>query len=204
MEKHDDRLVQSAQRLLADLIDCSSNEIGNAKRYDSPIEVLLARAFYVMSRLRYPGVMIDDRDDLDLELVDEQLVDSGPNPNFVMIAPQLKIGQYRVDFAVRYIFGLEGAAGLIVECDGHEFHEKTKEQAARDKARDRFLALCGYRVMRFTGSEIWADPIACSEQVLEATYHKALDSCRARHYRDKGDLRNMNLELQYLAKGSMI
>ena len=46
---------------------------------------------------------------------------------------------------------------IAVECDGHEFHEKTKQQAARDKARDRD---------RFTGSEIWKDPGACADEVL--------------------------------------
>lgn len=42
----------------------------------------------------------------------------------------------------------------VVECDGHEFHERTKEQAERDRSRDRRLQSEGIRVFRFTGSEL--------------------------------------------------
>ncbi|MBE7157819.1 MAG: DUF559 domain-containing protein [Rhodospirillales bacterium] len=56
---------------------------------------------------------------------------------------------------------------LVVECDGHEFHERTKEQAARDKQRDRFLFNAEYPVMRFTGSEIVAGPLRCAQSIME-------------------------------------
>ena len=55
---------------------------------------------------------------------------------------------------------------LAVECDGHDFHEKTPEQAKRDKSRDRDLLNSGYPVMRFSGGEIHSDPRKCSEQVV--------------------------------------
>jgi hypothetical protein len=54
---------------------------------------------------------------------------------------------------------------LAVEVDGHEFHEKTKEQAARDKRRDRELQQEGWNVFRFTGSEVWRDPFDCCAQI---------------------------------------
>lgn len=56
---------------------------------------------------------------------------------------------------------------LAVECDGHNFHERTKEQAARDRARDRNLQMRGIEVFRFTGSELWRDPWGCAGQVIE-------------------------------------
>src|SRR5262249_54867374 len=56
---------------------------------------------------------------------------------------------------------------LAVECDGHEFHERNKEQAARDKSRDRWLAQGRIPVMRFTGSEINRDATACAMEVHE-------------------------------------
>lgn len=55
---------------------------------------------------------------------------------------------------------------LVVECDGHEFHERTKEQAERDRSRDRALQERGYTVFRFTGSELHRDAFACARQVL--------------------------------------
>ena len=43
---------------------------------------------------------------------------------------------------------------LVVEVDGHDFHERTKEQAQRDKTRDRDLQAAGFIVFRFTGREV--------------------------------------------------
>lgn len=74
--------------------------------------------------------------------------------------PQVRIGPYRVDFLLEYV-APRTRRRVIVECDGHNFHEKTKEQAASDKARDRFLVARGFHVLRFTGSEITRDPFAC-------------------------------------------
>lgn len=88
-----------------------------------------------------------------------------PNHSAVHFAQQVKIGQYRADF----VFTVEDPAGkscrLVVEIDGHDFHERTKEQAQRDKARDRYMTGEGIQVMRYTGSEIWANPFAAIEEI---------------------------------------
>lgn len=81
------------------------------------------------------------------------------------ISPQRPIGQYRADFAM--MFGSSDSriqARVVVECDGHAFHEKTKAQAARDKMRDRAFLAQGWPVMRFTGSELHADPGKCADE----------------------------------------
>jgi hypothetical protein len=41
-----------------------------------------------------------------------------------------------------------------IECDGHEFHEKTKEQATKDREKFRSLKARGLDIIPFTGSEI--------------------------------------------------
>ena len=82
------------------------------------------------------------------------------------VATQSKIGDYTVDFLVWVSVG-DFASGVVIECDGHQYHEKTKEQAARDKKRDRALLAAGFPVARFTGSEIFKDPIGCRDQVAE-------------------------------------
>ena len=50
----------------------------------------------------------------------------------VLCVPQVSFGPYRVDFA---LFDQRGASPsvTIVECDGHDYHERTKEQAQRDR-----------------------------------------------------------------------
>lgn len=75
------------------------------------------------------------------------------------IVSQHHVEPYRLDFAA---VGMK----LAIECDGHEFHERTKEQARRDKSRDRALTAAGWRVLRFTGSEVWADPARCAREVF--------------------------------------
>lgn len=72
---------------------------------------------------------------------------------------------FRVDFLIRAKVGGKRRQ-VIVECDGHEFHEKTKEQAAKDKQRARMLVLEGYIVLNYTGSEIWGSPFKCAREAL--------------------------------------
>jgi hypothetical protein len=57
---------------------------------------------------------------------------------------------------------------IAIECDGHEFHEKTRWQAEHDKRRDRYLALHSIVMFRFTGTEIWRDPGKRAEEVRRA------------------------------------
>ena len=85
------------------------------------------------------------------------------------IAPQYAVDPYRVDFAVLYRDSGQEVR-VVIECDGHAFHEKTKEQAARDKRRDRDLNFEGWRVLRFTGSELHRDRFACGSEVSELIF----------------------------------
>jgi very-short-patch-repair endonuclease len=87
---------------------------------------------------------------------------------------QAPIGPYRADFLFTCI-AHGHTRRLAVECDGHDFHERTKQQAQRDRARDRFMVAEGITVIRFTGSEIYRDPEACAEQ-LEGVLSNCMDS----------------------------
>lgn len=80
---------------------------------------------------------------------------------------QVKIGEYRVDFLVAVRTLEFGTGYFAVELDGHDFHEKTKSQAARDKSRDRYLQSRGVAVFRFSGSEVWNNPADCASSVLD-------------------------------------
>jgi very-short-patch-repair endonuclease len=89
---------------------------------------------------------------------------------YVVINEQHKISSYTVDFHVKLCYYGEDCkcdAEVIVECDGHEFHERTKEQASRDKERDRTLQQLGYNVFRYSGSDIWKDAMVCASEVIE-------------------------------------
>ena len=80
---------------------------------------------------------------------------------------QVPIDRYRVDFLVSVKDEDGHVHKMVVECCGHDFHERTKEQAKHDRARDRRLQELGYVVYRFTGSELYSDPIKCAFSVHE-------------------------------------
>jgi very-short-patch-repair endonuclease len=79
----------------------------------------------------------------------------------------------RVDFLVSMPDGEGSVKQLVVECDGHEFHEKTKEQAKKDKQRDRALTRMGLPIFHFTGSEVWDDFERCGKEVLDFLHERA-------------------------------
>lgn len=81
------------------------------------------------------------------------------------VQPQKVLDQYRLDFAV--LFNFQGEyLQIAIECDGHAFHERTRQQAARDKRRDRALNALGYETLRFAGSEIFGDAGKCAAEVI--------------------------------------
>jgi very-short-patch-repair endonuclease len=85
--------------------------------------------------------------------------------------------RYRLDFMLQpsdermrrlYDAGLNWTK-VAVELDGHEFHERTKEQVERRNMRDRHLQADGWLILHYSGSELVRDPVAC---VIDA-YSKA-------------------------------
>lgn len=157
---------------------------------ESPIEKMLAAAFVSPGLFPRPSrPMLDFGHDLIDTLEDlvgwfyDVLRDGLRSPLNVgldgcwtaMIRPQVKIGPYRLDFAlVAAALSHDCEAPekmpllkIAIECDGHDFHERTKEQAERDRARDRFLQGEGLTVLRFTGSEIWRSPEGCRDEVVD-------------------------------------
>ena len=151
------------------------------KRCESPIEARFLLGLMSAAALRDLTLIITDEDGEELYVAEA----TEDVPIKLYCTPQKEIGRYRVDFALTEVHeSVDHAVArmvgkpeplcprisrrhLAVECDGHDFHEKTKEQAARDKQRDRVLFNAEYPVMRFTGSEIVAGPLRCGKCVME-------------------------------------
>lgn len=85
------------------------------------------------------------------------------------ISPQQEVAGYRADFV---LVDTKQHVSCVIEADGHDFHERTKEQASRDRSRDREVQALGFLILRFTGSEIWADPWKCAAIIFDA-----IDGC---------------------------
>lgn len=89
----------------------------------------------------------------------------------IFILPQVDIEtdskKYRADFS----FVLEKEEGIspevIVECDGHEFHQKTKTQVEHDNQREYDIKKMGYDILRFSGSQIYNNPFKCANDIFD-------------------------------------
>jgi very-short-patch-repair endonuclease len=85
----------------------------------------------------------------------------------VKIKPQeqaaLDGSTYTIDF---FVEAPDGRVKVAVELDGHDFHERSPEQAAHDRSRERTITRHGYTVFRFTGSEVFRNPRKCVEEVV--------------------------------------
>ncbi len=141
---HDPRLaLGSAMDALRD----SERLAEVAKLCGSPIERMFLDAFLAVGfRLNGPGVA------------------GTATRGSVVLHQQHHVGPYRLDFAL--VSRLVPDVRIAIEADGHDFHERTKAQAQRDKSRDRFLVAEGWRVLRFTGSEVFRDAAACVAEVM--------------------------------------
>lgn len=171
-----DKLAQQVgERVAADVaMSATSMELSKSGG-DSPIEriflaSLRASTFYHVDE-EWDWKLVQAVDDEHLA----RLKSHDQYQNFLIIQSQVQLDNWRVDFLIhayadwaRYDHGkVAGWRKLIVECDGHEFHERTKEQAGRDRSRDRQAQLANLEVFRFTGSELWRDPLGCALQILK-------------------------------------
>lgn len=134
-------------------------------RCESPVEQMLMAALWARWRCQ----VSDNRMGMSAVL-DESPIASPARR--VVVEPQKVIpterARYRADALVYVLDGAENrlAPGpLVVEVDGHDFHERTRFQAARDRQRDRAMIAEGFRVVRFTGSEIYRDPERCAAEI---------------------------------------
>src|SRR5690606_11751159 len=85
--------------------------------------------------------------------------------NTVLCYPQSPIGNYRADF-VLYLVDGPNPMPTVVELDGHEWHDRNEKQRRYEKRRDRYMQARGFRVARYTGSEIVKDPYKAAANAL--------------------------------------
>lgn len=162
MTELQNRVVAGLTKELAAHVDYLYNgNYGPLADCESPIERAMAVSIVMLARLRWDHVVfIPKGSDLDphVDLIGGYTLH---------VAPQYSVGKYRVDLLVGYSEAGGVDEGYIaVECDGHDFHDRTKAQAQRDKSRDRELSSRVAKVVRFTGSEIYQDPWKCADEVL--------------------------------------
>lgn len=142
----------------------------------SPLEQIIGAGLWSWVCIFNLGAIVDDKDRAAIfgAYTGENLsalMTSEDWPRF-SVWHQVKVDRYTADFVLRFQEGDE-VFWIAIECDGHDFHERTKEQAEHDRARDRHFQAAGLYVLRFTGSEIWRSPGAVIDQVVDFLVKKA-------------------------------
>ena len=85
---------------------------------------------------------------------------------FSQVPIKINKKKYIVDFFFekdQYVNQFNTDKKIIIECDGYEFHQKTKEQVKHDNEREFDLKMAGYEIIRFSGSQIYNNPFKCAE-----------------------------------------
>ena len=130
-------------------------------QFSEALEKVLERGFVVAldTQYRITKEICGLEKSYTLELPDDKVI--------LQIEPQPKddvFSGYVPDFAI-FINGLY--KGFIVEIDGHQWHEKTKEQARADKEKERMYLKSGFIPVRFTGSEVYHNAKKCVDELFE-------------------------------------
>lgn len=76
---------------------------------------------------------------------------------------------YKADFVIDLSLYKKGLK-YIIELAGYEYHSN-KKQVNSDYEREQNLQLVGYKVIRFTGSQIYNSPYCCVEKVVKMIFN---------------------------------
>lgn len=154
----EDSVFQCAQKLCGEYVGGFGEQLSIC---ESPIEKML-----LMHLLHKVSLIETHRDHFYFDI----------DNIYVMFSPRVSIlsGKFRIDIAAEVEYRLPGepqdkdprTMKFAIECDGFEFHS-SKEQMQNDYQRERDIQIYGCHVIRFTGSEIFADPAKCAEEVFK-------------------------------------
>lgn len=174
--------TDSAKKIAADLDTFSGADDDLIENCESPIERMYLLQFYGIDELGYERLHVKHDDgsvtgflEVDYPYTYNQERGEFNCPDYVVrVFPQFQLEfgdvSYRVDFILICSNRMGDTSFLVVEVDGHDFHERTKEQVASDNARDRRLLKLGFPVIRFSGSEVFASPKSCAIETLNISF----------------------------------
>lgn len=155
------------------VIDTCARIVGNAERIShkksleidirdgktiSPIEQIFFSAFNTLTKI----TKLDDQWPVETKLGEEW---AG-----LFFSRQFKIDKYKVDFLICYrdteMTQNGSSRDVVIECDGHDFHEMSEFERRYEKARDRHMQKKNYKVFRYTGADIVKNHFQIAAEVL--------------------------------------
>lgn len=145
----------------------------------SPVEFILALSVYKALSHSYESWTCWIYSD---EEYRQQVADGGPHQiGLFALVPQLRVdqvGEVDGDICSRTFQG----SPQVAEADGHLFHERTVEQASKDRRRDRILQRCRIPVFRFTRTDLVRGSEESAYEIVDYIDERArLSSWRRMH-----------------------
>lgn len=96
-------------------------------------------------------------------------------PGVINVAPGCWVDSYQSDYLIDVKApGSRHVVRGTLECDGHAYHDKTKEQASHDRKRDREMQAKGIMVLRYTASDIEEDAAACCRSAINILLQRSM------------------------------
>lgn len=129
------------------------------REVSSPIEQILYCALKTVQKLNY--WFLPEAEPT------EEVFENGEHFIYGLdIVSQYKVSNYRVDFLISFGRNIQEYKKVIVECDSQRFHERDEKERQYEKKRDRFLQSKGYKVFRYTGSEICKNALNIAVEIM--------------------------------------
>lgn len=149
----------------------------------SPTESILTLALYHRLAHFYEGWICRVNSEHEYR---QELAATKINGGSFVLVPQWSVKQVGlVDFAV-FIPGLDYRRPIVVvECDGHQFHERSPEQASKDRKRMRILQRFGIPVLPFTGTDVVRGSEDLAQEIVEFVDAR-LNGMERRWFQDRG------------------
>jgi very-short-patch-repair endonuclease len=131
----------------------------------SPTEFIFGLAiFNKLNELPGRKCWVYSADEYRQAVVEPEEVD----PALIALVPQLPIREVGdVDLGVFIPSYYKRHPMVVAEIDGHQFHERTVEQASNDRRRDRRLLRYRVPLMRFTGTDVVRGSEEFAQEVVD-------------------------------------
>jgi hypothetical protein len=128
---------------------------------------------YLDEVMRRGEMSQDERDDLTCWIFRYRFIplDNSYHMTLQPRFPEIKIDGKAVRPDIYFWIPSKPDINIIVECDGYHYHSD-KDKFRSDRQRDRAFKSLGYDVLRFSGSEIVADPVNTPHQLARYLWQR--------------------------------
>jgi very-short-patch-repair endonuclease len=145
----------------------------------SPPESILGVAIFDQLASLYPGGQCWVHSEWEFQTFAASAEQEASQDTFALVPQRGVLGVGRVDFAIFVPHISRRKPLVVVEVDGHDYHERTSGQASSDNRRDRTLQELGIPVFRFTATDVLRNSADAAREIAEFV-HKKLHANAAR------------------------